>query len=57
MRFLVSLFKSSAKGDNFRTVENPTKYINKVAAMNALGSNQYSKVKDIASVVKNADTK
>lgn len=54
MKFLVSLFKAAKKGDNFRAAEKPVKYINQVAAINATGDNQYAKIKDIASVVKNA---
>lgn len=53
MRFLVSLFKASPKGDNFRPVQNPVKYTNRIAALNASGDNQYAKVKDIATVVRN----
>lgn len=54
MRFLVSLFKAAKKGDNFRPSEKPVKYINQVAAINASGDNQYAKIKDIASVVRNS---
>ena len=57
MRFLVSLFKAAPKGDNFRPVQTPVKYTNQVAAINATGDNQYAKIRDIASVVKNASPK
>lgn len=57
MRFLVSLFKASPKGDNFRPIQNPAKYADKVAAINAIGDNQYAKIKDIATVVKNTSPK
>lgn len=53
MRFLVSLFKAAPKGDNFRPVQNPVKYTNRIAALNASGDNQYAKIKDIATVVRN----
>ena len=57
MRFLVSLFKAAPKGDTFRPVANPTKYANQVAAINAVGDNQYAKLKDIATVVRNTSPK
>lgn len=52
MRFLVSLLKAAPKGDNFRPVSNPVKYVNQVAAIDAVGDNQYAKIKDIATVVR-----
>lgn len=48
MKFLIDLFKkatsNSPEGDGFRPDQTPDKYNDKIAQLNSLGSNQYSKV-------------
>lgn len=48
MKFLIDLFKKattqSPEGDAFRPDQTPDKYNDKIAQLNSLGSNQYSKV-------------
>jgi len=44
MSFIIDLFKKAAKGDGFRTNESADKYNDKIAQLNSLGANQYSKV-------------
>jgi hypothetical protein len=44
MNFLIDLFKKATKGDNFRTPVTIEKYDDAIAQLNALGSNQYSKI-------------
>lgn len=44
MNFLIDLFKKATKGDNFRTSDSIEKYNDGIAQLNALGSNQYSKI-------------
>jgi hypothetical protein len=40
MNFLINLFKKAVKGDNFRAVDNPTKYNDVIAKLNASGANK-----------------
>jgi hypothetical protein len=44
MSFIIDLFKKSGKGDSFRANDNADKYNDKIAQLNSLGSNQYSKI-------------
>lgn len=44
MSFIIDLFKKAAKGDSFRANDKADKYNDKIAQLNSLGSNQYSKV-------------
>ncbi len=44
MNFLIDLFKKSPKGDNFRTVETPVQYDDKIAQLNSQSPNQYNKI-------------
>jgi len=44
MSFIIDLFKKAAKGDSFRTYDSIDKYNDKIAQLNSLGSNQYSKI-------------
>ena len=44
MSFIIDLFKKAAKGDSFRANESADKYNDKIAQLNSLGSNQYSKI-------------
>jgi hypothetical protein len=44
MNFIIDLFKRAAKGDSFRPSEPANKYNDKIAQLNSLGSNQYSKI-------------
>ena len=44
MSFIIDLFKKAAKGDSFRNNEKADKYNDKIAQLNSLGSNQYSKL-------------
>jgi hypothetical protein len=44
MSFIIDQFKKAGKGDSFRTNEKSDKYNDKIAQLNSLGSNQYSKV-------------
>ncbi len=48
MNLLIALLKKATKGDNFRPKENPLKYDDKIAQLNAYNPNQYDKI--------NADT-
>jgi hypothetical protein len=52
MKFLISLFKTAKKGDNFRTVDFPDKYNDKIAQLNSTGDNQYVKLKNVATAAK-----
>lgn len=44
MNFLINLFKSANKGDNFRISEDPIKYNDGIAQLNSVGTSQYQKV-------------
>ena len=44
MKLIIDLFKKAAKGDSFRPNDSPDKYNDKIAQLNSLGSNQYSKL-------------
>ena len=44
MSFIIDLFKKSGKGDSFRPNDKADKYNDKIAQLNSLGSNQYSKL-------------
>lgn len=44
MNFLISLFKKSIKGDNFRASATPTKYNDSIAQLNSVGTPQYDKL-------------
>ena len=48
MKFIIDLFKkatqTSPEGDSFRPDQTPDKYNDKIAQLNSLGVNQYSKV-------------
>lgn len=44
MNFIIDKFKKAGKGDSFRNNEKSDKYNDKIAQLNSLGSNQYSKV-------------
>ena len=44
MAFIIDQFKNSKKNDSFRPDNNPGKYNDKIAQLNSLGSNQYSKL-------------
>lgn len=48
MKFLIDLFKkatsNSPDGDGFRPDQTPDKYNDKIAQLNAVGANQYSKI-------------
>ena len=48
MKFIIDLFKkatqTSPEGDSFRPDQTPDKYNDKIAQLNSLGSNQYSKI-------------
>lgn len=48
MKFLIDLFKKatnqSPEGDGFRPDQTPDKYNDKIAQLNSLGNNQYSKL-------------
>lgn len=40
MKFLINIFKKAIKGDNFRPVEKPTKYLDQITKLNASNANQ-----------------
>ena len=44
MSFIIDQFKKAGKGDSFRNNEKADKYNDKIAQLNSLGSNQYSKL-------------
>jgi len=44
MSFIIDQFKNAGKGDSFRPNEKADKYNDKIAQLNSLGSNQYSKI-------------
>lgn len=44
MNFLIDLFKKAKKGDSFRPNPASDKYNDKIAQLNSLGSNQYSRL-------------
>ena len=44
MNFLISLFKKSVKGDNFRADATPAKYNDSIAQLNSVGDQQYDKL-------------
>ena len=44
MNFLISLFKKSVKGDNFRANATPSKYNDSIAQLNSTGDQQYDKL-------------
>jgi hypothetical protein len=44
MNFLIALLKKATKGDNFRPKQNPVKYDDKIAQLNAYNPDQYSKI-------------
>ena len=48
MKFLLDLFKKASQahpdGDAFRPDQTPDKYNDKIAQLNAIGANQYSKI-------------
>lgn len=44
MSFIIDKFKNAGKGDSFRNNEKSDKYNDKIAQLNSLGSNQYSKI-------------
>lgn len=44
MNFLINLFKSANKGDNFRISADPIKYNDGIAQLNSVGNSQYQKV-------------
>jgi hypothetical protein len=44
MSFIIDKFKNAGKGDSFRPNEKADKYNDKIAQLNSLGSNQYSKL-------------
>lgn len=46
MSFIIDQFKKAGKGkgDSFRKSETSDKYNDKIAQLNSLGSNQYSKI-------------
>ena len=48
MKFIIDLFKkatqTSPEGDSFRPDQTPDKYNDKIAQLNSLGADQYSKV-------------
>lgn len=48
MKFIIDLFKkatqTSPEGDSYRPDQSPDKYNDKIAQLNSLGANQYSKV-------------
>jgi hypothetical protein len=44
MNFIIDLFKKAKKGDSLRTTATPSKYNDKIAQLNSLGSNQYTKL-------------
>jgi hypothetical protein len=47
MQFLIDLFKKASKGDNFRTVENPDKYDDKISQLNVTANNQFSRLNTV----------
>jgi hypothetical protein len=44
MAFIIDQFKKAGKGDSFRNNEKADKYNDKIAQLNSLGANQYSKL-------------
>jgi len=44
MSYLIDKLKTSQKNDSFRKSETSDKYNDKIAQLNSLGSNQYSKI-------------
>jgi hypothetical protein len=44
MSFIIDQFKKAAKGDSFRQDDKVDKYNDKIAQLNSVGSNQYSKL-------------
>lgn len=48
MKFIIDLFRkatqTSPEGDSFRPDQTPDKYNDKIAQLNSLGANQYSKI-------------
>jgi hypothetical protein len=44
MNFLINLFKSANKGDNFRISNDPTKYNDGLAQLNSVGDSQYDRL-------------
>ena len=44
MSLIIDKFKKAEKGDSFRNNEKADKYNDKIAQLNSLGSNQYSKL-------------
>jgi len=44
MNFLINLFKSANKGDNFRVSNDPTKYNDGLAQLNSVGDSQYDRL-------------
>lgn len=48
MKFIIDLFKkatqTSPEGDSFRPDQTPDKYNDKIAQLNSLGADQYSKI-------------
>ena len=44
MSFIIDQFKNAGKGDSFRPNQKADKYNDKIAQLNSLGSNQYSKI-------------
>ena len=44
MNFLINLFKSAKKGDNFRVTTDPIKYNDGIAQLNSVGDSQYDRL-------------
>jgi hypothetical protein len=44
MNFLINLFKSANKGDNFRAAAEPIKYNDGIAQLNSVGDSQYDRM-------------
>lgn len=44
MNFLINLFKSANKGDNFRINNEPLKYNDSIAQLNSVGDSQYDRL-------------
>jgi hypothetical protein len=44
MNFLINLFKSANKGDNFRVTADPMKYNDGISQLNSVGDSQYDRL-------------
>lgn len=44
MNFLIDLLRKAPKGDNFRTIDTPVKYNDKIAQLNTQAPNQFNKL-------------